>query len=527
MRAQFSVRWTCFALPIMLSPILLRAQTPDTFITSGPSGTIDYSNPSFTFTASEPGCTFTAQMDGGGYAPVSSPKAYSGLADGTHTFQVRATDASNNTDPTPASLTFVVDTIAPSTSITAGPSGLINNSNPSFSFTSPDGTATFEVQMDGGGYTAATSPKSYSGLSDGTHTFQVRAVDPAGNIGAPASRSFTLDTTPPDTTITGGPSGFTSSSTATFSFTSSEANSIFQAQLDGSGYSSASSPKTYTSLTDGAHTFQVRAIDAAGNTDATPASVTFTVDTVPPDVSITAGPSGLTSNSSPSFSFTSSDSTATFQAQMDSGAYVTVTSPKNYSSLGNGSHTFRVQAIDPAGNIAPPASRTFTVDTIPPTTTIFSSPPGVAMTNTAIFGFQSSESGSTFQVRLDGEAYFSAASPYTWTNLTGGNHTFQVRAIDPAGNIDPGPATRSWAIIPPFNGSNILTIAPLGNAQVAVTYFGDPNASYTLQQSANLLNWSTWYSSISPSNGIIQQPDTLGTAKRFYRAVASPNGSLP
>lgn len=514
---------------VMLWPILLRAQTPpETTITSGPSGTINNPNPSFTFTSPEPDCTFTAQMDGGGYVAVTSPKTYSGLADGKHTFQVRATDPSNNTDPTPASLTFLVDTIAPSTSITAGPSGLINNSNPSFSFTSPDGTATFQVQMDGGGYTAATSPKNYSGLSNGTHTFQVRAVDPAGNIGSPASRSITVDTVSPDTTITQGPPGITGSPTATFDFISSEVNSTFQAQLDGAAYTLTSSPITYNGLSDGSHTFQVRAIDAAGNTDASPASVTFTVDTIPPNTSITAGPSGFTSNASPSFSFISPDSTATFQAQMDGGAYATVTSPKSYPGLGDGSHTFRVRALDPAGNIDPaPPSRTFTVDTIPPITTIFSSPPGIATTNTAIFGFQSSESGSTFQVRLDGEAYFSAASPYIWTNLTGGSHTFQVRAIDPAGNVDPAPATRSWAIIPPFIGSNQLTIAPFGSTQVTVTYFGDPNASYTLQQSTNLLNWNTWYSTVSPSNGVIQQPDTLGTAKRFYRAVASPNGSHP
>jgi len=84
------------------------------------------------------------------------------------------------------------------------------------------------------------------------------------------------DTTPPETTIVSGPSGTVDNGEATFNF-SSEPNSTFECSLDGGGFASCTSPKNFTGLTDGSHTFQVKAKDAAGNTDATPATLTWTV----------------------------------------------------------------------------------------------------------------------------------------------------------------------------------------------------------------------------------------------------------
>jgi len=89
------------------------------------------------------------------------------------------------------------------------------------------------------------------------------------------------DTTPPDTTITSGPSGNVTGNTATFSFSSNEANSRFECQLDpvDAAFSPCISPKTYSSLANGSYTFRVRVIDAAGNTDISPATRSFTVST--------------------------------------------------------------------------------------------------------------------------------------------------------------------------------------------------------------------------------------------------------
>jgi Bacterial Ig-like domain/Bacterial Ig domain len=99
--------------------------------------------------------------------------------------------------------------------------------------------------------------------------------------------------TPPDTTITAGPTGTVSSSSASFSFTSSQPSSTFGCSLDGGSVTSCSSPATYTGLGQGAHTFTVAAT-ASGLTDPTPASRTWTVDTIAPTVTAKAPADGAT-----------------------------------------------------------------------------------------------------------------------------------------------------------------------------------------------------------------------------------------
>ena len=128
------------------------------------------------------------------------------------------------------------------------------------------------------------SPQSYNGLANGSHSFQVRATDAAGNTDpTPASYDWTVDTTtppdttPPDTTITAAPPARSGSSSASFSFTSTEAGSSFACRLDGGAFAPCVSPRSYSALGFGDHNFEVRATDAAGNTDPTPASYTWTV----------------------------------------------------------------------------------------------------------------------------------------------------------------------------------------------------------------------------------------------------------
>jgi hypothetical protein len=107
----------------------------------------------------------------------------------------------------------------------------------------------------------------------------------AFEVGAPATLPIQdppeggppADTTPPEATITKGPKDKTKKKTATFEFSSSEAGSTFQCQLDGQeAFKPCSSPTTFK-VKKGKHTFTVIATDATGNTDATPASDSWKV----------------------------------------------------------------------------------------------------------------------------------------------------------------------------------------------------------------------------------------------------------
>jgi len=87
------------------------------------------------------------------------------------------------------------------------------------------------------------------------------------------------DTTPPNTTITSAPASTTTSTVATFAFTSNEAGSTFTCKLDNAAAAACTSPKSYTGLAVGGHTFTVTATDPAGNTDPTPATYSWAVNT--------------------------------------------------------------------------------------------------------------------------------------------------------------------------------------------------------------------------------------------------------
>ncbi|TML18319.1 MAG: hypothetical protein E6G33_00565, partial [Actinobacteria bacterium] len=192
------------------------------------------------------------------------------LGEGSHTFDVRATDAAGNTDSSPATNTWTVDLTAPDTTIDTNPADPSNDTTPSFSFSSSETGSTFECRIDSGSWAACSSPETIaSALSEGSHTFRVRATDTAGNTdGTPASYTWTVDLTAPNTTIDSSPADPSNDTTPSFSFSSSESGSTFECRVDGGSWTPCASPETVSpALGAGSHTFDVRATDAAGNTD--------------------------------------------------------------------------------------------------------------------------------------------------------------------------------------------------------------------------------------------------------------------
>jgi hypothetical protein len=139
----------------------------------------------------------------------------------------------------------------------------------SFSFSNVDDTVVFVCSLDGGTYTACTSPKSYPGLASGSHTFSVKTKDPDNGNLSTASPTFTWVITPPNPTITANPPNPSNSTSASFSFTDADSTALFKCQLDGGGFTSCSSPATYTGLAPGPHAFDVKATDQTGTYEST------------------------------------------------------------------------------------------------------------------------------------------------------------------------------------------------------------------------------------------------------------------
>jgi large repetitive protein len=217
-----------------------------------------------------------------------------------------------------------------------------------------------------------------------------------------------------------------------------------------------------TSLADGTYTAQATQTDTAGNPPGMSSPTTFMIDATPgsPFVTLAAPANGAATNSTtPPFTGTAGNapgdlSTVTVEiypgtgiagspllvnADGSNGGWVTT------AGLAAGTYTARAKQSDAAGNTGFSAPHTFTVDTGAPDTSITSGPSGTVRSTSATFAFAATEAGS-FECRLDGGAFTGCHSPVTYSDLAQGPHTFEVRATDAAGNVDPASATASWQV---------------------------------------------------------------------------------
>ena len=583
-------------------PSPLDTTPPETTIDSGPSGATTATSATFTFSSSEPSSTFECSLDSPDvFTTCTSPQAYSSLAIGSHTFRVRATDAAANVDPTPASRTWTVENPAPpppagellpNPNFEDGLNGWAGNNatlTPASDGNVGPGAAKVALNSTATEYFIFASPRPVLSTTAGTpyaYGASVRSDTPGKSVcvrirewttasviagaqascvtstGAwqPLSLSYTAvgsgneiaaqvyqaaavtgdtfevdgasltagtaptDTTPPDTTIDSGPSGTVPTTSASFTFSATEPGSTFECALDSPVvYTTCSSPKDYTGLGVGDHTFRVRATDAAHNVDATPASRTWTIGSPPPtyeylsngsfesgltgwsatngtltlasDGAVGPGAGKVALNTTPQDFWlygnprpvlsTTAGSLFNAKAQVRSDTpgksvclrlreWTTDAAPVlagaqtacatsmtawqqlavTYTTVGNGNQlalqvyetgaatgdTFEADAISLTSTTPPP-------DTTPPQTTIDSGPSGTGAPTTANVHVL------VLRGRLDVQVLPSTAFPFLRPparprrpRLANGSHTFEVAATDPAANADPTPASRTWSV---------------------------------------------------------------------------------
>ena len=454
--------------------------------------------------------TFECSVDTAPFEPCSSPESFQGLLPGEHTIRIRSVDVAGNVDTTPATRTLTVVPL-PVTTITSGPSGRVlegvpftpptQSENAIFVFSADQPGSTFECSLDGADFRRCTSPQAYWVVDNGQHEFEVRATNPEGVVEEPpASYIWNVelgpDVTGPSTTITSGPPAVTPSSIATFEFNGSDnrtapENLTFECALDGTAYNSCTSPDQWSDLTRGNHTLLVRARDAAGNFDPTPASYTWLVE-LPPVTTILTGPAEITGSTAATFTFASDVPGSTFICWMDGVLVDPCSSPKTYTGLSHGPKTFFVLARAPGGTWEEQwVEYEWTIGhTRAPITTITLGPDIESENPRATFEFSADQTGVLFECSVDGGEPRPCNSPFTIARTGLGEHTFEVTAthpimLDPFGEqlellYEPITASYEWTYVDRTPPEAVIRYGPPSTTSSLNAHFGftssDPTA---------------------------------------------------
>jgi hypothetical protein len=225
----------------------------------------------------------------------------------------------------------------------------------------------------------------------------------------------------------------------------------FLCSVDGATATACGNGSQSFTLPEGEHSIRVRAAkDQSGNDGPFTTAPTFRI----PDTALVSGPADFSSVTSPEFVF-SSASGLTFDCSLDGAPFANCAAAVNdrgstsFSGLADGSHTFRVRSRDGVAEFdRVPVVRTWTVDTVAPTTTLDpTSGPGegaLQAVNKETFRFSASEPG-TFECRLDAAAFAPCDTGITLERLAAGVRRFEVRTVDRAGNVG-AVAARSWTV---------------------------------------------------------------------------------
>jgi hypothetical protein len=210
-------------------------------------------------------------------------------------------------------------------------------------------------------------------------------------------------------------------------------------------------------------------------------------DLTPPPLTVTPASIGVTRDPTPTVEFSSTEVGVAYTCWVlavrpdSSVLYIkeakdNCTSPYTTPPLEDGDWRIEVHAINAARRAVSEERRPLTVDTTAADTSITSGPSGTARSTRASFEFSSSESGPTFECRLDDSAWSACTSPREYGPLSQGGHAFEVVATDAAGNRDPTPATHSWNVdsIAP----TVTTVSP-SSGSTAVSPTADVLATFS------------------------------------------------
>ncbi len=505
---------------------------PETVLNKMPEQVTRLTRAHFEFTSPTGATRFHCSLDGRTPFECASPLELD-VTDGEHRFVVWAISDSGLRDKSAVSWRWRVDATPPAAAILSGPPAYDNTAAPTFTFESePD--ALYTCSVDDGPRQLCASPYRLDALTDGPHTFDVVAIDEVGNVQpTPTRRGWILDTTTPDVTFDATPPALSNLTSATFRFTATHGASplTLTCLWDGHFTTPCSSPLTFAP-SEGTHSLVVRATNAQGITDPTPASYTFRVDRTAPIVSFSSTPPAMTNQRRLTYYFSTfeQDLTVECRAQLVGDVEASFTPCDRSFSVANvpdGTLEFTVRATDLAGNFTALTTST-TVDTVPPGLTMQERPATRSADTTPTFVFQTSGATST-DCSYDGAIWHACSSPRT-LSLTEGTYEYHVRARDAVGNqtVDRTTFTIDYsAPIVTFTASPNPSTA----ASSATFAFSAPAADlHTLECSYDSATYAACTSPVTISSVTlgyhvftVRATDDLGNwGTRSYRFFADP-----
>lgn len=422
--------------------------------------------------------TLECRMNGSIVTPCAAPsKSFTGLAEGSWTFVVKATDIGGNISTSQTQ--FTVDTVSPVAPTISQPTAnqFLRGSQAQVSGTGEPNTKVdlvLNTSPTPTNFTVTVSPsgtwsRTFTGLSDGSYNVTAQGRDLADNTSSIVSRAFTIDNVAPGAvTITSPSTGDEVKSITTVSGSGAEDGATVSVTVGsnttnttalGDGTWSLSLPAPLT--IDGSYTIQARQTDKAGNIGPL-SSVTAKVDNVNPSLTISSPSSGAyITSTTPDVTFTTSDNNTLVSTECrvttlsaPNNVYGPCTSPWTTPVLSQGSHTVQVRSTDKAGNTQQ-RSVSFTVDSVAPVAVFTGTLPGSTNDDfldnrrslNITFAAAVPEAGVTFLCSLNNAAYTSCSSPWALSGLSDGTNTVKVKARDLALNVTPEGSAATWTWI--------------------------------------------------------------------------------
>ncbi len=532
----FSIDTVAPALPVVSTPAAgstTADNTPDFSGTAEPGATVRV----FVDGSATPACSAVAGPGGAWSCTASS------LLDGSRSVRASATDAAGNASALTTAFSFTVDTAAPAAPVISSPvnGATLNTGTPTVSGTA-EANSSVTVLVDGVSYctTTASALGAFScagstALSEGAHAITARAADAVGNTSVSSSTvNVTIDTLAPASPTLSTPASGANLATLMPSFSgTAEAGATVRVFVDGSMTPSCTAVASglgawscSATLTEGAHTVQVQAVDTAGNSSLPTASSPFTLDVTAPALPVITTPTAnaAVGSTTPTISG-SAEANALVTVFVDgvaacstaasaAGAWSCVVSP----AIAQGAHNATARASDAAGNQSGlTAARPFTVDTVAPPVPVITTPAANALVNTTtptISG--TAEANATVSVFVDGNAACTATANASgaWScavspAIAQGAHNATARATDAAGNQSALTAQRPFTVdslapavpvinVPAANAfvtTTTPTISGTAEANATVSVFVDGTAACTATANAS----GAWSCVVSPA----------------------------